>query len=83
MPRLKKIKYKDIPLEFRLQHRREAEDFCDSQTSLLCYCGRLASGLHTSSCRKYRQHFERFIENKFNAQQSSTQIDTTNQHSKE
>lgn len=69
MPRLKKIKYKDIPLEFRLAHRKEAEDFCDGQTSWWCYCGRLATGLHTSTCRQYRKHFEQFIENKFNTQQ--------------
>ena len=66
MSKSKKVKYGDIPLEFTLAHRREAEDFCDSQTNIFCYCGRLATGFHTSSCRKYRAHFQRFIENLYN-----------------
>lgn len=61
----KMVKYANIPLSFRIQHQQEAEDFCDSQTLLRCYCGRLATGMHTRSCRKYRQHVERFVEMKF------------------
>ena len=65
----KKVKYKDIPLEFRLAHQKEAEDFCDGQTAWWCYCGKLTTGRHTSTCRQYKKHFEQFIENKFNTQQ--------------
>lgn len=34
MSRQKKIKFGEIPLEFTLAHRQEAEDFCDEQTSV-------------------------------------------------
>lgn len=66
MSRIKKIKYSDIPLEFTIAHRNEAEGFCDKQTQIVCYCGRLATGLHTISCSKYRAHFQRYIENIYN-----------------
>lgn len=68
MSRIKKIKYVDIPLDFILAHRREAESFCDEQTNIICYCGRLATGLHISSCRMYRAKFQRYIENIYNNQ---------------
>lgn len=43
----KMVKYANIPINFRIQYQREAEEFCDSQTSWWCYCGKLATGLHT------------------------------------
>lgn len=66
MSRQKKIKFGEIPLDYVLLHRREAEDFCDEQTNVFCYCGKFATGFHTSSCRQYRAHFQRYIENIYN-----------------
>lgn len=51
MPR---ITYKDIPLGFKLSNKNKAIEYCDMQTPMSCYCGRLATGLHTSSCRKFQ-----------------------------
>lgn len=60
------VKFKDIPLEFVTAHRLEIEDKCDKETSLWCYCGRLATGLHTSTCRQYRKHFQIKMEEAYN-----------------
>lgn len=68
MNRQKNIKFGEIPLEFVIAHRREAEDFCDRQTEIFCYCGKLATGFHTNSCRQYRSHFQKYIENIYNNQ---------------
>lgn len=61
-----KVKYKDIPLEFVLKNWDKAIEFCDSQTSWWCYCGRLATGLHTNSCKQFITHVHRYIENLYN-----------------
>ncbi len=61
-----KIKYKDIPFEFKTSNWSKAVEFCDNQTSLFCYCGRLATGFHTNSCKKFIEHVQMFIENLYN-----------------
>ena len=61
-----RIKYKDIPFEFKTSNWNKAVEFCDNQTTLFCYCGRLATGLHTNSCKKFIEHVHRFIENLYN-----------------
>lgn len=35
--------------------RKKAIQKCDDETPMLCYCGRLATGLHTQSCSKFRK----------------------------
>ena len=60
------VKYKDIPFEFVIENWNKAVEFCDNQTSLFCYCGRLATGLHTNSCKKFIAHVQRYIENLYN-----------------
>lgn len=62
----KKIKFKNIPMEFVLKNWEKAVEFCDNQTSCWCYCGRLASGFHTSSCRQFIKHVHNYIENLYN-----------------
>ncbi len=61
-----KVKYKDIPFEFVTENWNKAVDFCDRQTSIFCYCGRIASGLHTNSCKQFIAHVHRYIENLYN-----------------
>lgn len=40
--------------------RQKAIDRCDDETPLKCYCGRLATGLHTNSCRKFQAKVARY-----------------------
>lgn len=61
-----RIKYKDIPFEFKTSNWNKAVEFCDNQTTMFCYCGRLATGLHTNNCKKFIEHVHRFIENLYN-----------------
>lgn len=56
-----KIKFKDIPLDFVCENRYKVEDELDRMTSLFCFCGRLATGLHTRTCRKYISKFQNKI----------------------
>lgn len=63
------VKYGNIPLEYVLKHRNEIENSCDSETSLFCYCGRLATGFHTSSCIKYRAKFQTKMEELYNKEE--------------
>lgn len=34
--------------------RQLAIERCDNETPLWCYCGQLATGLHTNGCRKFQ-----------------------------
>lgn len=61
-----KVKFKNIPLDFVLKNWNEAINFCDGQTNFFCYCGRLATGFHTSNCKKFITHVHRYIENLYN-----------------
>lgn len=60
------VKYGDIPLNFTIAHRTEIQKQCDNETSLFCYCGRLATGLHISVCSQYRKHFQTKMEELYN-----------------
>lgn len=40
--------------------RKSALDRADSETSIFCYCGRLATGLHTVNCRRFREKLDRY-----------------------
>lgn len=53
-----KIKYEDVPFEFALKHRAQAEAECDAETPMFCYCKRLATGFHTQTCRRYISHLQ-------------------------
>lgn len=53
-----KITYSDVPLSFALKHRAQAEAECDAETTMFCYCKRLATGFHTQTCRKYISHLQ-------------------------
>jgi hypothetical protein len=61
------VKFKDIPMDFVCAHRTEIECACDKETFLWCYCGRLTTGLHTSTCRQYRKHYQTKMEELYNA----------------
>ena len=37
-----------------LKTRREVEDELSARQSMFCVCGKLATGLHENSCRKFR-----------------------------
>lgn len=60
------VKFSDIPTEFVCAHSTEIENACDEETSLWCYCGRIATGLHTSTCRQYRKHYMTKMEELYN-----------------
>lgn len=54
-----KINYKGkIMIEY--EARKKAIEKCDNETPLKCYCGRLATGLHTNSCRKFQAKVSRY-----------------------
>ena len=61
------VKFSGIPMEFVTAHCTEIENACDKETSCWCYCGRLVTGLHTSTCRQYRKHFQSKMEELYNA----------------
>ena len=61
------VKFKDIPVEFVAAHRTEIACACDKETFLRCYCGMLATSLHTSTCRQYRKHYQTKMEELYNA----------------
>lgn len=44
---------KEFPTELYNRYSPRAIELCDGETSMFCYCGRLATGLHTMSCRKF------------------------------
>lgn len=48
-----KLKYENIPTNFVLSNWEKCVNECDNETPMFCYCGRLASGFHTSRCSKF------------------------------
>ena len=55
MKLIDKLKYlQDNHFTEWLTARREAEDEVSSKQSMVCLCGRLATGLHESHCRKFQ-----------------------------
>lgn len=62
-----KITYEDVPMGFAWMHRAECEAECDNETSLRCYCGRLATGLHTMNCSRYRKKLQAKITARYRA----------------
>ncbi|GAG36409.1 unnamed protein product, partial [marine sediment metagenome] len=42
-----------------LKTRREVEDRLSEANGMFCVCGRLATGLHESNCRKFRNEVTR------------------------
>lgn len=38
--------------------RTKAEQELDNLTPMFCFCGKLATGLHTSHCRKYQERLK-------------------------
>ena len=63
---------KNDKLSLHLQHapgpyaraRAEAERELDDLTPIFCFCGALASGLHTSRCKKFQERLKTRIVNK-------------------
>lgn len=52
------MKFSDIPSEFINENYNKALDICDAMTPMFCFCGKLATGFHTNSCRKFRYRVE-------------------------
>ena len=50
-----------MPLDFRLKHYNNVVDILDSQTEIFCFCGRLATGLHTKCCKKFQNKINQII----------------------
>lgn len=40
--------------------RQLAIERCDEETPLWCYCGQLATGLHTNRCRKFQAKVRKY-----------------------
>lgn len=40
--------------------RQKAIERCDDETPIKCYCGRLATGLHTNSCKKFQAKVDKY-----------------------
>lgn len=63
---------KNDKISWLLQHapgpyaraRAEAERELDDLTPIFCFCGALASGLHTSRCKKFQERLKTRIVNK-------------------
>ena len=62
-----RITYEDVPIAFAAKHRAECEAECDSETSLTCYCGRLATGFHTMNCSRYKKKLQAKITARYRA----------------
>ena len=54
--RPKRPEYDSIPHEFITDHWDKAVDNCEDEAGGFCYCGRLLTRLHTTSCRKFKYH---------------------------
>lgn len=52
-----KITFKEIPLDYVLCNRDYVESVLDAATPMWCFCGQLATGLHTSRCSRYQSKF--------------------------
>ncbi len=46
--------------------REKALTELDEQTPVFCFCGALATGLHTSHCKKFQERLKTKIVNKLN-----------------
>ena len=62
---------KDEKIRWLIQHapgsyaraRAKAEHELDGLTPMFCFCGALATGLHTSRCKKFRSRMNTLIIN--------------------
>lgn len=68
------MKYADVPITFILAHRGICEQECDDETWIKCYCGRLATGLHTATCKKFQKKIEAKITALYKAELKSKLI---------
>lgn len=59
------ITFKNVPTSFVLENWQNAVNHCDEQTTIFCYCGKLATGLHTSSCKKFLRAVQNFITERY------------------
>lgn len=59
------ITYKDVPTNFVLSNWNNAVEHCDKQTSMFCFCGKIATGLHTSSCKTFLRAVQKFITERY------------------
>lgn len=58
-----KLAFKDIPTDYVVTNSEYVESILDVATPIWCFCGKLATGLHTSRCRKYQGKFrEKMVE---------------------
>ena len=46
-------KSKKLPTELLNKYYARGVELCDAETSIFCYCGRLATGLHTMHCSRF------------------------------
>ncbi len=44
---------KELPTELLNKYYARGVELCDAETSMFCYCGRLATGLHTMHCARF------------------------------
>lgn len=52
-----KLTFNQIPLDYVSYNRDYVESLLDAVTPMWCFCGSLATGLHTSRCSKYQSKF--------------------------
>lgn len=52
-----KLTFKEIPLDYVSYNRDYVESVLDAVTPMWCFCGQLATGLHTSRCPRYQSKF--------------------------
>ena len=46
-------KSKEFPTELLNKYYARGVELCDAETPMVCYCGRLATGLHTMHCSRF------------------------------
>lgn len=59
------IKFKDVPTSFVCENWKKALDYCDNQTPMFCYCGKLATALHTNRCKTFIGRLQKFITERY------------------
>lgn len=52
----------------------DAIKICDEQTAFFCYCGRLATGLHTLNCCKFQSKVKSLILKNIEIQSALQQV---------
>lgn len=65
MKKLQKLEYlKDVNLDLFIRTRNQVEKELSDMQPMFCCCGKLATGLHESHCRKFKEKVDAEVINR-------------------